>query len=514
MLAKKAIVLRNLLIVNHHHWPPWHLIKTNHLSHFFINNDDYYSIEDNHTTTLNMARCGILSLACVGLLVVAAKTGLALDNGLALTPPMGWLAWERFVCETDCSQHPGQCINEQLFLDMAERLVEDGFRDLGYQYVNIDDCWSQKWRQNDTGQLRADPSRFKSGSVRHLADQVHSMGLKLGIYGDCGTKTCQAFPGQLKYDTNMSGNYFDLDAKTFATDWQVDSFKFDGCNLDVDKAAQMCPQMERHLNATGRPVLFSCSWPAYENDAKLDTNWTLAVEKCNLWRAFGDIEDSWKSVVDTIDWFVLKQDTIAKYHGPGHWFDADQLVIGNFGLSHDQELAHMAIWCIWASPLYMSNDLRSISGQSSAILRNQWAIGVNQDPLGVFGMMVLEANGIQVFVKPVEPQLRGCPSYAVAYLNRRTLGNSVQVSISLAKILAKLEAKFAKLSLWPKWNGCATRQGNVFYAAYDLMNNNTMLPNVMQLDKDYLSLLVNPSSARLVKLVEPNGDENSLATRV
>ena len=34
----------------------------------------------------------------------------ALDNGLALTPPMGWLTWERFRCNTDCKNDPENCI--------------------------------------------------------------------------------------------------------------------------------------------------------------------------------------------------------------------------------------------------------------------------------------------------------------------------------------------------------------------------------------------------------------------
>ena len=35
----------------------------------------------------------------------------ALDNGLALTPPMGWLSWERFRCNVDCEHDPDNCIS-------------------------------------------------------------------------------------------------------------------------------------------------------------------------------------------------------------------------------------------------------------------------------------------------------------------------------------------------------------------------------------------------------------------
>ena len=38
-----------------------------------------------------------------------------LDNGLARTPPMGWLAWERFRCNTDCVNDFHNCIRYVTF---------------------------------------------------------------------------------------------------------------------------------------------------------------------------------------------------------------------------------------------------------------------------------------------------------------------------------------------------------------------------------------------------------------
>lgn len=78
----------------------------------------------------------------------------------------------------------------------------------------------------------------------------------------------------------------------------------------------------------------------------------------------------------------------------------------------------------------MSNDLRAIDEFSADLLKNKHLIGVDQDPLGVFGMMVRESEDklLQAFVKPIEPIVNGCPSFAVVYLNRRELGNRVKVS--------------------------------------------------------------------------------------
>lgn len=53
--------------------------------------------------------------------------------------------------------------------------------------------------------------------------QVHSRGLKLGIYADVGKTTCAGYPGSL--------GYYDTDAQTFA-DWRVDLLKFDGCYMN------------------------------------------------------------------------------------------------------------------------------------------------------------------------------------------------------------------------------------------------------------------------------------------
>ena len=64
-----------------------------------------------------------------------------LENGLARTPPMGWLAWERFRCNTDCANDPHNCISERLFRQMADLIVAEGYHDVGYTYINVDDCW-------------------------------------------------------------------------------------------------------------------------------------------------------------------------------------------------------------------------------------------------------------------------------------------------------------------------------------------------------------------------------------
>ena len=69
-----------------------------------------------------------------------------------------------------------------------------------------------------------------------------------------------------------------------------------------------------------------------------------------------------------------------------------QLIIGDFGLSFEQQRAQMAMWSIWSAPLLMSNDLRDIHPDSKQILLNARAIAINQDPLGKQGTRIINVN--------------------------------------------------------------------------------------------------------------------------
>lgn len=69
-----------------------------------------------------------------------------------------------------------------------------------------------------------------------------------------------------------------------------------------------------------------------------------------------------------------------------------QLIVGDFGLSAEQSRTQMALWAIMAAPLYMSNDLRSISAEARSILQNKVAIGINQDPLGIQGRRIVKVT--------------------------------------------------------------------------------------------------------------------------
>ncbi|KAK7097343.1 alpha-N-acetylgalactosaminidase-like [Littorina saxatilis] len=343
------------------------------------------------------------NIAAVWLLTISlvAWHCSCLDNGLALTPPMGWLSWVRYRCVTDCKTYPKDCISEKLYMEMADHLVSDGYRDAGYVYVNIDDCWSALERDKD-GTLQADPERFPSG-IKFLADYMHKRGLKLGIYGDMGTKTCGGYPG--------SKFFMESDAMSFA-EWGVDSFKMDGCFSTATEFPISYPIMGQWLNRTGRPILYSCSWPVYMSHLHPSANYTQIAEVCNIWRNSRDIEDSWAIVQDIMSFFGKNAVNLSAIAHPGAFNDPDQIIVGNYGLSYDQERVQMAIWAILAGPLLMSNDLRNIREESRELLLNKNIIAINQDPLGIPGTQLL-AGDMQVWMRPISPK----GSFALAFLN-------------------------------------------------------------------------------------------------
>lgn len=359
------------------------------------------------------------------LLLIAALTGTgALDNGLGRTPPMGWLSWERFQCNINCVRDPENCISEWLFKETAEAMISEGYRDAGYVYVNIDDCWMSMDR-DITGRLQADSERFPSG-IKHLADYMHTRGLKLGIYGDVGTKTCAGYPGSM-------GHLYG-DAQTFA-EWDIDMVKMDGCYADVRDLDKLYPIFNDAINRTGRPMVYSCSWPAYQVMFGITPNYKAMTQHCNLWRNYMDISDSWQSVLYTIDYYASVQKMLTSSAGPGHWHDPDMLIIGNFGLSYDQCKTQMALWSIFAAPLLMSHDLRRTRPEHKEILLNKAVIAINQDPLGKMGKKVYASGAIEIWTRPVTPVLAdGFHSFAIVFFNRRDTGNAEDVGVRLRLI--------------------------------------------------------------------------------
>lgn len=299
-----------------------------------------------------------------------------LNNGLAPTPQMGWNSWNFFGCD----------ISEKVIKETADALISTGLADLGYDYVNIDDCWSTVTR-NLEGQLVPDPKTFPSG-IKALADYVHGKGLKLGIYSDAGLFTCQVRPGSLYHEND--------DAKLFAS-WGVDYLKYDNCyNLGIDPKKRY-PPMRDALNSTGRTIFYSlCEWGV--EDPAL---WARGVG--NSWRTTDDINDTWVSMTTIAD----LNDKWAAYAGPGGWNDPDMLEVGNGGMTFKEYRSHFSIWALMKAPLLIGCDVRNMTAETLELVSNKEVIAVNQDPLGVQGRKVYVEgldDCLQVWAGPLSGQ--------------------------------------------------------------------------------------------------------------
>lgn len=298
---------------------------------------------------------------------------LQLNNGLARTPQMGWNSWNFFACN----------INETVIKETADALISTGLADIGYDYVNIDDCWSSPSR-NSKGELVPDSKSFPSG-IKPVADYIHGKGLKLGIYSDAGIFTCQVRPGSLFHEYD--------DAEQFAS-WGVDYLKYDNCFNTGIEPEKRYPPMRDALNATGRTIFYSlCEWGV--DDPAL---WAGKVG--NSWRTTDDINDTWASMTTIAD----LNDKWAAYAGPGGWNDPDMLEVGNGGMTYQEYRAHFSIWALMKAPLLIGCDVRNMTVETLEILSNKEVISVNQDTLGVQGRKVLVAgeNGCcQVWAGPL-----------------------------------------------------------------------------------------------------------------
>lgn len=338
----------------------------------------------------------VVAIFVLSLTSLAVFAQTQVSRGVALTPPMGWNTWNKFGCN----------VSDELVRGMADAMVKSGMKDAGYQYIVIDDCWQVS--RDAQGNIVTDPQRFPNG-IKLLADYVHSLGLKFGIYSDAGAFTCQHRPAGLGHEYH--------DARTYAS-WGVDYLKYDWCNtLPGQDAKASYANIRQALDASGRPIVLSiCEWGSHQP-------WLWANEVGgNLWRTTGDIQDRWagkkewspgnccsNGMLDIVD----ENEPLYSYAGPGHWNDPDMLEIGNGGMTNTEYRSHFSLWAIMAAPLIAGNDLRSMTPEINEILTNKEVIAIDQDPLGIQGHRVAKNGDLEIWSKQLHDGSR-----AVILLNR------------------------------------------------------------------------------------------------
>ncbi len=354
-----------------------------------------------------------LALFCL-LTVPGFAAPIQATQPLANTPPMGWNDWAHYQCG----------FTAKTILTNARALVKTGLAARGYNTVTIDDCWMQKDRDAN-GNLQADPQRFPQG-MKEVAEAVHALGLKFGIYEDAGYATCGGFAGSGE-PKGGGKDHFLQDARLFAS-WGVDYLKLDGCNVYVPKGENMeaayraaYAAQSAALEKTGRPIVFSESAPAYFLDSPEWYNVLSWVRRYGqLWREGWDIANYQPNKPDAsrfhaVLWNYAYNLPLGRFQKPGNWDDPDFIIGGDRDFTMAETRSQVALWSMMSAPLILSSDVEALSSQTIAILGNKNVIAIDQDPVGRMATLVRRSSNQDILFK----KLAG-GDYAIAVLNRGT----------------------------------------------------------------------------------------------
>lgn len=347
--------------------------------------------------------------------------GPAEAQSLAATPPMGWNDWAHYQCN----------FTAQTILDNARALVKTGLAGRGYDTVTIDDCWMLKDR-DASGNLQPDPKRFPQG-MKPVADEVHALGLKFGIYEDAGYATCGKFAGSGKPKGGGKAHFLE-DAKLFAS-WGVDYLKLDGCNVDMAAGESMDEAYRKvyaeesaALKRVGRPIVFSESAPAYfQGTPEWYDVLSWVRHYGQLWREGSDVanyhaKDAERPRFHSVMWNYSYNLPLGRFQTPGNWNDADFIIGGDSGMTLEETRSQVALWSMMSAPLILSSDVGKLSPAAIAILGNKDVVAIDQDRLGKMATLIRRTASMDVLLKRL-----ASGEYAVAVLNRSAAPFEVEV---------------------------------------------------------------------------------------
>jgi len=331
---------------------------------------------------------------------------------LALTPPMGWNHWYAHYDR----------ITDEMVRQAADAMIKSGMADVGYQYVNIDDCWMNAPKNKDperVGALRDDNGNIVPNKhfpdMKLLTSFIHTKGLKAGIYTSPGTLTCGGFAGAWQHE--------EQDAKQFA-DWGFDFLKYDWCSYEkiagTDKSVEALQkpyrQMGTILKSLDRDIVFNlCQYGMGEV-------WKWGGEVGgHCWRTSGDLGFELDKIFDV----ALKNSEHRLNSKPGEWNDPDYIQIGWIGnaskmgvpqltsMPDAMQYAYLSLWSLMAAPLIYSGDMSKLDSFTLNVLCNPEVIEVDQDPLGECGAVIKKTDANFLMVKDLADG-----SKAVGFFNR------------------------------------------------------------------------------------------------
>ena len=339
------------------------------------------------------------------------KFRIVCGNQIALTPPMGWNSWNCFA----------SAVTEDKVKSAAEAMVRSGLINHGWTYINVDDYWQNHRDSTDPtlqGPFRDSHGRIVPNSrfpdMKGMADYIHSLGLKAGLYSSPGPWTCGGCAGSWGHEKQ--------DARTYAR-WGFDYLKYDWCSygavaLDMatnlmsvrlwgqrptSRESAMAPYalMGKLLRRQPRDIFFSlCQYG-------MDDVWQWGGSVFgNSWRTTGDINDTWHSVSE----IGFHQGRAAPYAKPGNWNDPDMLVVGEVGwgnphptrLTPDEQYTHISLWCLLSAPLLIGCDMTRLDDFTLNLLCNDEVLAVDQDALGKEATCVITDGNLRVYEKSLE----------------------------------------------------------------------------------------------------------------
>ncbi len=373
------------------------------------------------------------------------KMKIVSGNKLALTPPMGWNHWYAHYDR----------ITDAMVREAADFMISSGMADAGYQYINIDDCWANSPRNNDS--LRVGTLRDAKGNIlnnRHFPDMagltayIHSKGLKAGIYSSPGPLTCTVFTGSYDHE--------EQDARQFAT-WGFDFLKYDWCSYGHIAGGGNADDKDVLSWGNKKPTLEAYKYPYRKmGDILKSLDRDIVFNLCqygmgDVWKWGGEVGgNSWRTGDDLgfelnrIFDIAIKNTKYRQYSKPGEWNDPDYIQIGWIGNAHKMgapeltkmpaslQYAYMSLWSLIASPLIYSGDMSKLDKFTLNVLCNPEVIEVDQDILGECGFVIEKPEKCFLMVKNLADG-----SKAVGLFNRGKDVAEVEVDWGELKISGK-----------------------------------------------------------------------------
>lgn len=340
---------------------------------------------------------------------------IIIGDTIALTPPIGWNGWNSWA----------RNIDQEKVIASADAMVKMGLSQHGWTYINIDDAWQGQ----RGGQFNAIQPNEKFPKFKEMVDYVHSLGLKIGVYS---TPMITSYAGYIggssdfengKITDSIKNNkrafryvgkyrFEQNDAQQMAA-WGIDYLKYDW-RIEVPSAEKMSVALKN----SGRDIVYSISNSAPFANVK---DW---VRLTNTYRTGPDIRDSWLSLY--VSAFTL--DKWSPYGGHGHWLDPDMMILGNVTtgtslhptrLTPDEQYSHVSLFSLLSVPLLIGCPIEQLDAFTLNLLINDEVMEINQDPLGKPAKLILEENGVQIWVKPLEDG-----SYAIGLFNVADYGET------------------------------------------------------------------------------------------